>query len=132
MSQIVKLATDFSNDNLMAFFQAFFGEDRSIEFEGKQFNQLCDLFRAAWDWNAKLKGEVIVLGDFYQTCFDFSMPFDPNFMEEFEPRGKGSNDTVLGTLALGLVSTRAVGGGNPPEVTVVCKATVATEKTVYD
>jgi hypothetical protein len=113
--------------------QSFFGKEQDIKLEDKHFNQLQQLVRTAWEWNATLKGEVIVLGDFYQTCYGPLVPFDPSFMEEFEPQNGVKAEMILGTLALGLISARAVGGDRPPEWTVVCKAVVAAESIMmYD
>jgi hypothetical protein len=96
------------------------------------FDRLEGLVRMAWDWNAKLKGEVIVLGDFSQTSYAPLSQFDTTLMNEFEPNAKRPPPQfILGTLALGLVCSRAIGGGRSPETTVVCKAVVAAES-LYD
>ncbi|KAJ1303484.1 hypothetical protein OPQ81_011671 [Rhizoctonia solani] len=85
----------------------------------KHFNQMHELVKRAWDWNAKLKGEVVVLGDFRQTIHPPYSKFDPNIMNDFEPRPNTRPTSVLGTVGLGLISLRAVGGGRPPEETLV-------------
>jgi hypothetical protein len=110
----------------------FFGRVESLGMTQQDFDHLEGLVRIAWNWNSMLKGEVIMLGDFSQVCYAPLSCFDPVSMDEFEPDGKRSPpEFMLGTLALGLVSSRAVGGGRSPETTVVCKAVVATES-LYD
>lgn len=100
--------------------------------EQQHLDRLQRLVQTAWDWNSTLKGEVIMLGDFYQTAYVPSSRFDPTLMNEFEPNSrKPPVETILGTLGLGLISLRAVGGGRQPETTVVCKALVATNS-LYD
>ncbi|GAB1520856.1 hypothetical protein RhiTH_003945 [Rhizoctonia solani] len=107
--------------------KAFFGQDQKVQLEAAHSSQVHKLMQEAWDWNAKLKGEVVVLGDFYQIRYEPRSPLEPNLMEEFEPRKGVSAEKILGTLGLGLISAQAVGGERPPETRVVCKATVATE-----
>ncbi|KAJ1303481.1 hypothetical protein OPQ81_011668 [Rhizoctonia solani] len=107
--------------------QAFFGQDQGIQIEPAHSGQVEKLFQMAWQWNTKLKGEVIVLGDFFQTYYEPRSAFEPETMEEFEPRKGFKAEKILGTLGLGLISVQAVGGGQPPEKTIVCKASVATE-----
>ncbi|KAL5632454.1 hypothetical protein ACGC1H_005423 [Rhizoctonia solani] len=93
----------------------------------QHFNQMHELVTRAWNWNSKLKGEVIILGDFRQTMHTLHSKFDPNTMKDFEPQPSTQPTYVLGTVALGLVSLRAMGGEQPPEETLVCKATVVTD-----
>ncbi|EUC57429.1 50S ribosome-binding GTPase [Rhizoctonia solani AG-3 Rhs1AP] len=93
----------------------------------QHFNQMHELVTRAWNWNSKLKGEVIILGDFRQTAHTLHSKFDPNTMKDFEPQPSTQPAYVLGTVALGLVSLRAMGGDQPPEETLVCKATVVTD-----
>ncbi|QRW20328.1 50S ribosome-binding GTPase [Rhizoctonia solani] len=96
----------------------------------QHFNQMFELVKRAWNWNSKLKGEVIVLGDFCQIAHAPNSEFDPNIMKEFEPQPGVRPTSVLGTIGIGLVSLRAVGGGRSPEETIICKTTVATD-TLY-
>ncbi|KAF8713396.1 hypothetical protein RHS03_00814, partial [Rhizoctonia solani] len=96
----------------------------------QHFNQMFELVKRAWNWNSKLKGEVIVLGDFCQTAHAPNSEFDPNIMKEFEPQPGVRPTSVLGTIGIGLVSLRAVGGGRSPEETIICKTAVATD-TLY-
>jgi hypothetical protein len=104
----------------------FFGT-KDTTLDRQHFNRLHQLIKRAWDWNSKLKGEVIMLGDFAQVAYAPRSAFDPTLMEEFEPSPrKPEAKLVLGTLGIGLVSLRAVGGGQPREETLVCKAVVAT------
>ncbi|KDN41000.1 hypothetical protein RSAG8_07706, partial [Rhizoctonia solani AG-8 WAC10335] len=113
------------NDQLKPLTRYVFGQD--IAFAEDHNNRLHRLFEMAWDWDSKLKGDVIMLGDFIRTSFPPHFRFSPTLMEEFEynPRNH-KRGYIVGTLALGLVSRRAVGGGNPVEQTIVCKATVLT------
>lgn len=96
--------------------------------DAQHFERLQRLVQTAWDWNATLKGEVVMLGDFHLTAYPPASVFDHTLMTEFEPNPHQPPPTsILGTLGLGLISSRAVGGGQPPEITIVCKALVATE-----
>ncbi|GAB1520866.1 hypothetical protein RhiTH_003955 [Rhizoctonia solani] len=123
---IASHATHFC-EGIIALAKAFFGQDQDVQLEEAHSSQVHKLMQEAWDWNAQLKGKVVVLGDFYQIRYEPRSPLDPNLMEEFEPRKGVSAEKILGTLGLGLISAQAVGGEQPLETTVVCKATVATE-----
>lgn len=104
----------------------FFGP-KDISLERVHFDRIGKLVTRAWGWNSRLKGEVIMLGDFDQTAYTPASRFDPTLMEEFEPAShKPRAESILGTIAMGLVCRRAVGGGQPPEDTVVCKMLVVT------
>jgi hypothetical protein len=117
-----------AHDSLDPLITYFFGQKAGIRLGDQQSERLVRLVRVAWDWNSMLKGEVIVLGDFYQTFYTPLHRFDPGLMSEFEPNPrKPQPKSILGTLGLGLVSSRAVGGGQAPETTVVVKAMVATK-----
>ncbi|CEL62430.1 hypothetical protein RSOLAG1IB_04786 [Rhizoctonia solani AG-1 IB] len=122
--RIKEIALNILITRLNPLFTHVFGEiDGSLE--ALHFDKIQELVGAAWKWNAKLKGEVIMLGDFRTTTYDTN--FNPAYMEEFEPgTTKNQAQYVLGTLGLGLISQRAV-GGQLLEETVVCKALVATE-----
>ncbi|KAG8707507.1 hypothetical protein FRC09_001784, partial [Ceratobasidium sp. 395] len=123
------LVRKFVNDSLTPLLTYFFGQGAEIRLEAQHLDRLTRLFKAAWDWNSMLKGNVIVLGDFYPTRYSPGCRFDPALMSEFEPGlHKSQSKYILGTLGLGLLASRAVGGGQPPEVTVVFKATVAMEE----
>lgn len=110
---------------------SFLGDEQRVELEQRQLSQIKELVRTAWDWNATLKGEVIVLGDFHPTYYDPHTTFEPSCHQEFEPRSGVNTDSVLGTLTLGLTCTQSMGNGSQSEVMVVCKALVATES-IYD
>ncbi|KAG8737714.1 hypothetical protein FRC10_007913 [Ceratobasidium sp. 414] len=117
---------EFVDTNLTPLLTYFFGQASGVRLEHQHLDRLIQLFRMAWDWNSMLKGEVIMLGDFYPTYYAPMHHFDPSLMGEFEPDSRKSQPKyILGTLGLGLLSSRAVGGGKTPEVTVVSKATVA-------
>lgn len=127
------LVQEFLHEHLEPLLKNFFGRKRE-DFTLKQQHHDClrKLIKAAWDWNLKLKEEVILLGDYSQTAYIPRSRFEAAFMEEFQPNSNPIPDqpqptSILGTLALGLVSRRAVGGECPPEETVVCKAVVATD-----
>lgn len=69
-----------------------------------------------------------MLGDFEPIIYEPCSEFNSETMEEFEPNaGKTPARSILGTLGLGLVSWRAVGGGRPSEKMIVCKAMVVTD-----
>jgi hypothetical protein len=126
VDHIDALAHEFVRNYLSPLITHFF-EGKDITLDRKYFNRLHQLMKRAWDWNSKLKGEVIMLGDFDTSGYAPRSKFDPTLMEEFESNArKPQAKSVLGTLGLGLISLRAVGGGQPPEETVVCKAVVAT------
>ncbi|CAE6455143.1 unnamed protein product [Rhizoctonia solani] len=114
-------------EGIVSISRSFFGQEQEIQIEETYSSQVEKLIRMAWEWNAKLKGEVVVLGDFYQLHYNPRLPLDPSIMEEFEPRKGVKSEKILGTLGLGLISAQAVGGEQPLETTVVCKAIVATE-----
>ncbi|KAG8734844.1 hypothetical protein FRC10_011378 [Ceratobasidium sp. 414] len=117
---------EFVESNLTPLLTYFFGQAPGVRLEHQHLVRLIQLFRMAWDWNSMLRGEVIMLGDFYLTYYAPMHRFDPSLMGEFEPDSRKSQPKyILGTLGLGLLSSRAVGGGKAPEVTVVSKATVA-------
>ncbi|KAG9075902.1 hypothetical protein FRC06_009819 [Ceratobasidium sp. 370] len=123
---VERIVQEFIDDGLSPLLTYFFGAQAEVRLEAQHQNPLVRLFRTAWDWNSTLKGEVIILGDFHTTYYPPLHRFDPNWMSEFEPGAHGSRSKrILGTLGLGLVSSRAVGGGQEPEETVVLKAMVA-------
>ncbi|KAG8732574.1 hypothetical protein FRC11_012527 [Ceratobasidium sp. 423] len=124
-SAIREMTTEFFSARLNSLIIHFFGQINN-PFEAYHLRHLHDLVKEAWEWNTKLKEDVIILGDFRVTTY--GTPFNPTYMEEFElDVAKPQAQHVLGTLGLGLISQRAVGGGQPPEETVVCRALVATE-----
>ncbi|KAG8737708.1 hypothetical protein FRC10_007907 [Ceratobasidium sp. 414] len=105
-----------------------FGQEAGVKLSDQCPDHLRGLVRSAWDWNSVLKGEIIMLGDFRLVYYAPSCQFEPDLMTEFEPNRRNPEPrSVAGTLGLGLLSFRAVGGGEMPEKTVVCKAMVATE-----
>ncbi|KAG8713743.1 hypothetical protein FRC08_012873 [Ceratobasidium sp. 394] len=123
---VERVVQGFINDGLSPLLTYFFGEQAGVRLETQHKNPLMRLFQTAWDWNSTLKGEVILLGDFHTTYYSPLHRFDPERMSEFEPDARGSRSRrILGTLGLGLVSSRAVGGGQEPEETLVLKAVVA-------
>ncbi|KAG8742802.1 hypothetical protein FRC11_014134 [Ceratobasidium sp. 423] len=124
-SMLGEIRTEFLSTRLNPLIIHLFGEiDNPLE--EHHLDHLRELIKVAWDWNAKLKGDVITLGDFRMPAYKGH--FHPEYMEEFEPDAtKPQAQYVLGTLGLALISQQAVGGGQPPEETVVCKALVATE-----
>ncbi|KAG9091992.1 hypothetical protein FRC06_000298 [Ceratobasidium sp. 370] len=128
---IKTIAQKVYRDSVGTITSYFFGQKADIVLEAQHIEQLEGIIRAAWDWNVILKGDVVMLGDIYPVTYPPSTRFDPKFMGELEqsPR-KLLPRSILATLALGLVSFRAVGGEHPPEMAVVSKALVAT-KSLY-
>ncbi|KAG8683124.1 hypothetical protein FRC08_014512 [Ceratobasidium sp. 394] len=123
ISQIVQA---FVDESLAPLILGFFGRSAKIGMENQHFDRLTRLVQTAWDWNSTLKGEVIMLGTFYQTYFTFLHRFDPDLMEEFEPGPRRPPPKfILGTLGLGLIVSHALGSGQPKN-TVLLKASVAT------
>ncbi|QRV92572.1 hypothetical protein RhiJN_20590 [Ceratobasidium sp. AG-Ba] len=121
------LVQEFGEKSLKPVLTYFFGAHTELQLQGQHLDRLTRLFRTAWDWNWMLKAGVIMLGDFLPTFYVPTSRFDQNLMEEFEPNPRGPQfGTILGTIGLGLISSRAIGGGKAPEETVVLKATVAT------
>lgn len=82
----------------------------------------------AWDWNALLKGGVVLLGDFQPVAHQHGSPFKRELMSVFEPkRGGRDPEEMLSTIGLGLFLSRATGGEKEPEQVVICKVLVASE-----
>ncbi|KAG9126357.1 hypothetical protein FRC07_003750 [Ceratobasidium sp. 392] len=128
---IKSIAQKVYRDSIGILASHFFGQKSDIKLETQHVEQLEGLVRTAWDWNLILKGDVIILGDVYPAFYPPSTRFDLKFMDELEqsPR-KLLPRSILATLALGLISFRAVGGERSSEMTVISKALVAT-KSVY-
>ncbi|KAF8594086.1 hypothetical protein BDV93DRAFT_516062 [Ceratobasidium sp. AG-I] len=123
-----RIAQAFIQHRLGPLITNFFGRDTEVVMIPRHYEHLQRLVQTAWDWSTKLKEEVVMLGDFHLTAYPPSSVFDPAFMSEFEPNPRQPPVTsILGTLGLGLVSLRAIGGSRPPEITVVYKALVATQ-----
>ncbi|KAG9091447.1 hypothetical protein FS749_016542, partial [Ceratobasidium sp. UAMH 11750] len=125
------IAREFIAGSLSPLLTYFFGEKAGVELENQHLDRLNQLFRVAWDWNSMLKGEVIVEGDFHPKYYGPLHCFDPSSMSEIKPDPRNSQpEYILGTLGLGLISSRAVGDGQEPEVVIVHKAIVVT-KSLY-
>ncbi|KDN40999.1 hypothetical protein RSAG8_07705, partial [Rhizoctonia solani AG-8 WAC10335] len=117
------------DNEIMPLTKCVFGKDITMRAEHHKLLRV--IIQRAWDWNSKLKEDIIMLGEFSQVTYPHYSRFDPVVMEEFEASPRNPPPVkILGTLALGLKSQRAVGGGNPVEETMVCKAVVLT-KNVY-
>ncbi|KAG8792444.1 hypothetical protein FRC12_006091 [Ceratobasidium sp. 428] len=126
--QIGLITQELADHCFVPLLSHFFGPEAEVSISDQCSDRLTQLVRTAWDWNLWLKGEVIMLGDFRLTYYPPSSQFEPNSMNEFEPNRRNPHPhLVAGTLGLGLLSFRAVGGGEMPEKTIVYKATVATE-----
>ncbi|CAE6498283.1 unnamed protein product [Rhizoctonia solani] len=111
---------------ILPLIESVFGQNTDLKEE--HYHRLRSLIQIAWDWNSRLKENVILLGEFIQITYLPHSPFDPTCMAEFEANPRHPQPSrILATLALGLVSQRAMGGGNPVEETVVCKAVVLTK-----
>ncbi|CAE6466526.1 unnamed protein product [Rhizoctonia solani] len=128
-NDINRLLHLFIRERLNPLIMNVFGS-KDATLDRDHFNQMHGLVKRAREWNSKLKGEVIVLGDFRLTIHAPGSHFDSNTMKDFEPQPSVQPISILGTVGLGLVSLRAVGGGRPPEETLVCKAVVTTN-TLY-
>ncbi|QRV92569.1 AIG1 domain-containing protein [Ceratobasidium sp. AG-Ba] len=114
-------------DNILApLITYFFGEETGAGVEHQHLQSFIRLVQMAWNWNSMLKQDVVMLGDFHQSFYSPLHTFESRLMEEFEPNAKFWPTSILGTMGLGLIALRAVGGGRAPEETVVVKATVAT------
>lgn len=111
-------------------FGAFFGEQAGIALTSLERERLHDIISSAWDWNQILKGSVVVLGDLQPVAYNNGLPFDSLRMSEFEPRKgeKGDPDVAMCTIGLGLVVSRSKVKGSAPDVAVVSKASVVTER----
>lgn len=124
---IDRITQEFLQHRLSPLIINFFGRGTEVAMGPRHYEHLQRLVQTAWDWSTKLKGEVVMLGDFFLAAYPPSSSFDPICMNEFEPNTRQPPvSSILGTLGLGLISSRAVGGGRPPETTVVYKALVAT------
>ncbi|CAE6421667.1 unnamed protein product [Rhizoctonia solani] len=128
---IAKLAQDFVLECLNPLVVHFFGfTPGSINWDEQLRAQVHQLFATAYKWNARLKEDVILLGEFEPTAPSFGSNFDGTQMENFNPSpGAFSREarTVLAPLSLGITVREAMGGGNPPKSTIVHKAMVATD-----
>lgn len=126
---ITALTEKFLHESLRPLITHFLGlRQEDVKLPQQHFDHCRQLVRMAWEWNLKLKEEVIMLGDFEQTTYAHCSIFDPTLMEECEPNPRRPQpECILGTLGLGLVSSQAVGEGRPPEKVVVCKAVVITD-----
>lgn len=125
---IHRITQEFMQSKLGPLVTHFLGPKTVVVMDPRHFDRLRQLVQAAWNWNAKLKGEVVMLGDFHLTSYPPSSAFDSTFMNEFEPNSRQPPAaSILGTVALGLLSSCSVGGAKPPEVTIVQKTLVATE-----
>ncbi|KAG8712294.1 WD repeat-containing protein 90 [Ceratobasidium sp. 423] len=111
---------------ILPLIKSVFGQNTGLKEE--HYHHLRSLIQTAWDWNSRLNENVILLGEFIQVAYLPHSTFDPTRMTEFEANPRHPQPSrVLATLALGLISQRAVGGGNPVEEAVVCKAVVLTK-----
>ncbi|CAE6460923.1 unnamed protein product [Rhizoctonia solani] len=129
--RITKLARDFILECLNPLVVHFFGRvPDNLKWDKQYREQIYQLFEIAYKWNVRLKGEVILQGDFEQIAPISRSIFDGTQMKDFDsssqPRGYQAR-TVLATLAFGITMHEAVGGGKPPRSTIVHKAVVATE-----
>ncbi|KAH7305112.1 hypothetical protein B0J17DRAFT_690175 [Rhizoctonia solani] len=128
---ISKLARDFILECLNPLVVHFFGRiPENINWDEQLRAQVRQLFETAYNWNARLKKDVIMLGDFEQTAPTSCSNFDGTQMEDFNPTPRAHShraQTVLAPLSLGITVREAVGGGSPPKSTIVHKAVVATD-----
>ncbi|KAG8737711.1 hypothetical protein FRC10_007910 [Ceratobasidium sp. 414] len=125
-NHIDQIVQAFIDESLAPLILCFFGRNTKIRMEVQHFGRIARLVREAWVWNSTLKGEVIMLGNFCQTYYNFLHRFDSDLMEEFEPGPRPTPKYILGTLGLGLTVSHVL-GGPVPKTDVVLKATVATK-----
>lgn len=129
---IISTAKKIARDAINPLIAFFFGREAGVTLDDQHYLRLEQIVRTAWEWNLTLKGEVLLLGDFEPTDYQAGSRFNSHLMTEFEATpGEVEPKFILATLALGLDSSRALGGGQSPEVTHVYKAVVATE-VLYD
>ncbi|KAG8699454.1 hypothetical protein FRC11_013689, partial [Ceratobasidium sp. 423] len=90
---------------------------------------LMEVITTAWEWSSKVKGEVIMFGDFQPSAIDVHkgpVPFDSRTMENFELNAHTRPRFALCVLSLGLSSWQAR-GGEPPKETLIHKMDVLTD-----
>ncbi|CCO35950.1 hypothetical protein BN14_10071 [Rhizoctonia solani AG-1 IB] len=115
------LARKFNDGYIKPLINCVFG--REINLKNNHYSRLHELIEMAWKWNSRLKGDVIMLGEFVQTRFSRLTSFDPALMDEFEASPRNPQPLrILGTLAFGLKSQRSIGGENPVEEIVSAMA----------
>ncbi|CAE7084781.1 unnamed protein product, partial [Rhizoctonia solani] len=98
-----------------------------VSLGGHHYGDIRRIIQKSWEWIARTKTEVIMLGDFHPTgCVPGS--FDSASTMEFElsPRSPRSKHTLC-TLGLGLISRKATGGGKSPDETIILKTSVLTD-----
>lgn len=95
--------------------------------------QLTKLISMAESWNRLVKGSVVSHGDFQPIIFPYSCDFQPSHMSEYavKPNNTDYPRISLATVELGLINRYAVGGNREPEVTVVRRATIVSEKLLF-
>ncbi|KAH7336797.1 hypothetical protein B0J17DRAFT_664879 [Rhizoctonia solani] len=128
---IARLARDFIFECLNPLVIHFFGcMPENVNWNKQYRDHVYQLFEMAYKWSARLKQEVILLGDFEQVAPVSCSKFDRRRMEDFDPSSQAGGHrarTVLATLGFGITVHEAVGGGNPPKSTILRKALVATD-----
>ncbi|CAE6433914.1 unnamed protein product [Rhizoctonia solani] len=121
-----EMVQQFVGDFLKPLAKYFFGLSE-ISLGDRHYSDLYQVFQAAWEWNSRIKTDVIMLGDFHPTA-SLTGSFDSTSMMEFETDSHAPYPKfALCTLGLGLVSSQAKGGGILPDEVVLLKTTVLTE-----
>ncbi|KAG8737709.1 hypothetical protein FRC10_007908 [Ceratobasidium sp. 414] len=124
-----KVAEAILSNGLNPLLKYFFEPSAGVALEQQHRALLKNLVSSAWNWNAFLKGSVVLLGDFQPVAYRYGDAFDPEHMLEFEAeRDDKTPEYILSTIGLGMVLAYAEGGGNEPKTSVICKASVITEK----
>jgi hypothetical protein len=124
-----QLAYRIFDESLMPLLKCVFGPDKRVEPTAKHVESLAGLVLRVWEWCVVLKGKVTLPGDFQPTIHQYGVTFDPQVMAEFEPNLKNQTcERILATIGLGLTVSCALGAGKAPERTVLCKASVVTDR----
>ncbi|KAG8792438.1 hypothetical protein FRC12_006085 [Ceratobasidium sp. 428] len=124
-----KYIQEITTQDLDVLFTGYFGENIKVSLSDSHSKALEQLFSLAWGWNHTLKGGVVMLGDFMPVVYESGAPFDPTYMQDFEPKKKLKKQptTALCTVGLGLMLSRSRAKGESPDSTLVCKTSVVTE-----
>ncbi|KAG8712945.1 hypothetical protein FRC11_013752, partial [Ceratobasidium sp. 423] len=98
---------------LQPFLTAVYGDSARMTTKHKQ--TVGSVVKKAYQWNQMVKTEVILL-DFHPSLFPTGTPYDPKAMKTIERvSAPSASEPILTTVALGLESSEAEGGGRPPK-----------------
>ncbi|KAJ1303477.1 hypothetical protein OPQ81_011664 [Rhizoctonia solani] len=109
---------------LQPFLVAVYGE--SARMAAKHKEAVNFIVTKAYKWNQMVKTEVILL-DFHPSLFPTGTPYDSNGMRPIERvHNPTAGEPILTTVALGLESSEAAGGGKVPKYVWQQQAVVLT------